>query len=212
VYPPPIIEAPQQIADQLTLEIPLRGEIGNGGVERLFCRLAHRALQGQAINHHLCPALADDIKCTLAGDRLCLFRVPFAKVWLRIRKYTGQPNPRPFQVGDVVQIANSVNSLDCCADKRGRILRKDPGGLGWLLATDHLCPRPKWPWQLNLVPWTQQAQEHLDTKPPPIVQHYRQQPKQIIMAYLGEDRTAWATAVLQGWLKEPIQQVADPVI
>jgi len=71
--------------------VPLEGEIGSSGLERVFCRLAHEAAAGLeddvVVEETLdCPQLRH-CACGLTGHQcLCLFWERSAAEWVMIQK------------------------------------------------------------------------------------------------------------------------------
>ena len=101
------------------------------------------------------------------------------------------------KIGDVVTIAENDNILDCCQGKRGRIAHTGTGG-GFLLNTDHFCPRERSEEELTLVPRTVLAQEVLDEASPDVREEYMNADTQLLREYATVDKKAAAVLILRG--------------
>ena len=87
-----------------------------------------------------------------------------------------------FKPGDIVEIQDSGSSDDCCAGKRGRVIRpfrpseKSPVDFRdcWFVQTDHFCSIPRPESDLSLVPADTLAREWFDELGWCIYQDYEQ--------------------------------------
>lgn len=105
------------------------------------------------------------------------------------------------KIGDHVQIKPNTNPLDCCQGKRGRIAHHAVGG-GFLIHTDHFCPRAREEEELELIPIEVLAREIIEAKNAGVVQSYQEADEALLQQHAGTDRLAWAVLVLRGSIRE----------